>query len=156
MLLNSQAYTDSEYMLDIPDQFIAMRGIFHFCLMGTKPFKAFNFNLSIQNSKQADVVQNMIENLLQAFLMKGFSYLSVLEGGFERCHDFAGHFKIDLESHDKLLCLGCNPLGVKNSKTSKRNSLQNFFFRKNSEKCFEKDFSKIKKESKLFVFSCKK
>ena len=111
VLIRELAYTNTEYMLDIPDQFIPMRGLYHFCLMGSKSHDGINFNLALSCSDESDIVQNMVENLMQTFLLKGFPYLSLLEGGFEKCHEFARHFKIGIEGHDKSACGVCNPRG---------------------------------------------
>lgn len=124
VLLKTQAYEDTEFMLEFPDQFIPMRGIFHFCLMGSLPTAGVDFNLSIkENEEEADFVQNMVENLLQAFLVKGFPYLSTLEGGFERCHEIATHYKIDLEGHVKSRCNVCSPNRIMLGKKARRSSV---------------------------------
>ncbi|CAG9314764.1 TBC1D23_2 [Blepharisma stoltei] len=113
-LLNPQAYNDSNVMLDIPDAFLCMRGIFHFCLLGSKTFKASSFEFSLQNEHyNADIVQNMVENILQAFLVKGFPYVSIIEGGFELCHGIIKMFNLNLEGHDPNYCLVCSPEGPK-------------------------------------------
>lgn len=105
ILLSPQAYIDTDYMMNFPDQFMPMRNMYHFCLMSSEKYKGLDFNLAVsgEGSKQ----QNLMENLIQAFLMKGFKFLSVLEGGFRACHDFAMQFNITLENHDKNYCKPC-------------------------------------------------
>jgi Rab-GTPase-TBC domain len=147
LMLSSEAYKDTETMMSFPDQLVTMRGLYHFCFMGSKPFKSTNFDLSVLSSDQTDIVQNMIENLLQAFLAKAFPYLSVLEGGFERCHDFADHYKIQIEEHSTLHCLPCNPKGTKARKASED---------LNDLKASEKELKQGKETKAAFIFVCKK
>lgn len=113
-LLNPISYTDTHIMLDVPDIFIEMRGIFHICLLGSKTFKSSGFEFNLDSSHyQGDIVQNMLENILQAFLVKGFPYISVIAGGYEACHKISQLHNLNLENHDESHCLGCNPEGPK-------------------------------------------
>lgn len=108
MLLNPLAYDNTEEMLNYPDQFIEMRGIVHICLLGSKEFKASNYELEEANlEEEQDIVQNMTENLLQAFLMKGFPYISLIDGGYWRCHNLAIQKGLDIENHDPNGCRIC-------------------------------------------------
>ena len=107
ILLDSQAYTDTDFMLNFPDQFIPMRNLYHFCLMGRTQYKGSGFHLGEIGEHQNSEVQNMLENLIQAFLIKGFNYISVLEGGFEECHAFAEKFNIEVDNHDRNNCRAC-------------------------------------------------
>ena len=107
IILDPQAYTDTEFMLNFPDQFIPMRNLYHFCLMGRTQYKGSGFNLGELGDHENSEVQNMLENLIQAFLMKGFKYISVLEGGFLECHAFAEKFNIEIENHDRNSCRAC-------------------------------------------------
>ncbi|OMJ71352.1 hypothetical protein SteCoe_30458 [Stentor coeruleus] len=121
VLLNDAAYIDSECMMNFPDQFMPMRGLFHFCLMGSETYNGTSFDLSQSVSETNDIIKNMLENLLQAFLMKGFPYISFLEGGFEMTHNFAQSLNLYLENHDKSSCHTCikNSKGKANSPTQK-------------------------------------
>lgn len=107
ILLESQAYLDSEFMLNFPDKFVPMRNIFHFCLMGSNEYSGQNFDLTTYDKPSNDLVQNMLENLLQVFLMKGFPYISVLDGGYKKAHDLAIKLDIQLENHSAGSCWFC-------------------------------------------------
>jgi len=108
MLLDPEAYENTEVMMDFPDQFIEMRGLVHICLLGTKEFKASSFDLQEANlDEEQDIVQNMTENLLQAFLMKGFPYISLVDGGFLKCHNLAVEKGLEIENHDAGSCKIC-------------------------------------------------
>ena len=94
--------------------------------MGSGHYNGQNFDLTKADGNDNSIVQNMVENLLQAFLMKGFPYLSVLEGGFQDTHDFAVSLKIQVERHNKNYCLAClaaeksekNVVSYQNERTS--------------------------------------
>lgn len=174
VLLSPLAYTDTEVMLDFPDQFISMRGLFNFCLMGTKSHGGTNFDLALSSEDESDIVKNMVENLLQSFLLKGFPYISLLDGGFEKCHEFAMHFKINLEGHNKPNCLVCNPQNriKKKRQAKKRKTMESPKGKHKERSLSEIGFGGIKDPRKnyelldqngaemssneTFVFSCKK
>lgn len=120
-LVNPYLFEDVQSILDFPDQYMEIRGIFHFCLMGSKDFSKHSFDIQEKLSLDTDKTQMVIENLLQAFLVKGFPYVSLVEGGFEKCHDFAMSFNLQLDNHIEKECQICNPSGSK----------LKFFFKKN-------------------------
>lgn len=97
-----------EKVLDYPDQFLENRGKIHLCLMGSTGFRTSSFDIKqgAQNG-ESDPVQEMIEGLLQAFLIKGFPYISVADGGFEQIHEFMDYFDLKLSSHNKKKCGVC-------------------------------------------------
>jgi len=113
ILLKTEAFYDTDFMLEYPDQFVSMRGLFHFCLMGQTEYKGADFEFKETGAQNEDIIDNMISNLIQVFLMKGFQYLSVLSGGFERIHHFAKHFKLDLDNHRDGACALCEPISKK-------------------------------------------
>ena len=76
-------------MAETPDQFANIRGDFHIGLLGAREFKNSSFDLMTYDETECDVTQNMIENLLIDFYNKGFQYVSVISGGFEKCHKLA-------------------------------------------------------------------
>jgi Rab-GTPase-TBC domain len=159
ILLNPRAYNDSDYMLNFPDQFMPMRNLYHFCFMGTKSYQGTCFDLTAASDGPTDIVQNMIENMLQAFLIKGFSYLSVLDGGFQASHDFAASMNVDLEAHNEYYCLACLSLD-KNDKFKEKNTIENDFLQETDKKNkFLKEMVK-KSEKNLdgekFFFLCHK
>ena len=157
-------------MLDFSDQFVSMRGLYHFCFMGSRSYSGTNFNLAISNTSENDIVQNMVENLLQSFLLKGFPYLSLLDGGYEKCHEFARHFKIDIERHDKSACLVCNPRSSKFKRKKRVKESDSFTYKsfgdvitkksKGDKKLKEKELidknGKEMNESETFIFICNK
>ncbi|CAG9312463.1 TBC1D23_5 [Blepharisma stoltei] len=108
ILLDKRAYNDENIMINIPDSFNELKGVFHIFLLGNKEFRASDFSLR-KNSDEEDPVQNMLENLLQLFIIKGFPYVSLVEGGFQKCHEFAMHYKLNIENHQNASCDVCNP-----------------------------------------------
>ena len=66
-----------------------------------------------ETDDEEDYVQNMLENLLQIFLDNGFPYVSVVEGGYQKIHEFVRHYQLQIEKHDTSMCLVCNPDGPK-------------------------------------------
>lgn len=102
-LLEQEAYLDQEVMSEIPDRFISIRGSYHIVLLGSGPFKASNFTLDYieQDEEEVDVVQNMMENLLLDFQRKGFPYVSIVQGGFAECHNYAIALSCELERHSE-------------------------------------------------------
>ena len=108
-LVHPDLYKDIQSILDFPDQFIEIRGIFHFCLMGSKDLSLSTFEIQEKLSKDSDKTQMVIQNLLQAFLVKGFPYVSIVEGGFEKCHSFAMNYQLPLDNHFPDHCYLCSP-----------------------------------------------
>ena len=107
-LLPEETYKNKQIMLDYPDQFLEVRGLIHICLMGSTGFKTSSFDIKQGALNGEDcIVQEMIENLLQAFLIKGFPYISVVDGGYEQCHEFIEYFGLELMNHNKKKCLVC-------------------------------------------------
>ena len=108
-LVNPELYKDLQGVLQIPDEFIEIRGVFHFCLMGSKEFNNGTFDIKEKASSDSDKTRMVIENLLQAFLVKGFPYVSLVEGGFELCHDFALRYDLPIDYHYQDHCPLCSP-----------------------------------------------
>jgi hypothetical protein len=102
MLLSESLYQDPQKVLEFPDQFLEVRGQVHFCLIGSTSFRTSSFDIKhgTENGEDCEVTK-MIESLLQAFLIKGFPYLSVAEGGFEQCHEFIEYYALDILNHGK-------------------------------------------------------
>ena len=114
-LLSKDAYTDPEYLSNIPNHYFQFKGEFHICLMGSGVFKTKDeqSKLESETDDEEDYVQNMLENLLQIFLDNGFPYVSVVEGGYQKIHEFVMHYQLQIEKHDTSMCLVCNPDGPK-------------------------------------------
>lgn len=113
-LLPKGTYDNQELLMSIPDDYLNMKGTFHICLMGSKNFKMANYE------SEEDAVQNMVGNLLQLFIMKGFPHISIVEGGFETCHEFAMHYSLEIANHNSEICLVCNPDASKMTNIVKR------------------------------------
>ncbi|OMJ79291.1 hypothetical protein SteCoe_20712 [Stentor coeruleus] len=115
-LLNERAYEDSDFLHSITNEYRGARGQYHICLMGSAPFKIKQEE--VKNDKEddeEDYGQNMMENLLDLFLENDFPYVSIVEGGFQKVHEFAMHYRLPIEKHNPGLCLVCNPESGKNS-----------------------------------------
>jgi len=98
-------------MAETPDQFANIRGDFHIGLLGAREFKNSSFDLMTYDETECDVTQNMIENLLIDFYNKGFQYVSVISGGFEKCHKLAVKHGLEIQNHSPPHCLVCTPEG---------------------------------------------
>ena len=110
-LLDNKAYSDGLIMSELLEQFLDMKDNVHIALMGTKGFKVSNFELDTEDD--GDSCQTMLVKLLQDFYIKGFPYVSVVEGGYEACHELALSLNCELEGHTSL-CTVCHPeLSVK-------------------------------------------
>lgn len=107
-ILPEETFKNSEALNDYTDQFLEIRGTVHICLMGSYQFKTASFDIKegSENGEDCDV-QVLLENLLQAFLIKGFPFISVADGGFEQCHDLAEYFGLTIENHNKKKCFSC-------------------------------------------------
>lgn len=53
----------------------------------------------------------MMENLLIDFNTKGFPFISIIDGGFEACHNLVLRLGFELENHDVDFCSICTPEG---------------------------------------------
>ncbi|CAG9325901.1 unnamed protein product [Blepharisma stoltei] len=113
-LLDPNAYKDHNILMQIPDMLEGIKGVYHICLLGSKCFRTSNFDLSgSYDTNNQDAVQNMLENLLQILFAKDFPYVSVVEGGFERCHEIALYNDLLITNHSHDYCLVCSPNGPK-------------------------------------------
>jgi hypothetical protein len=121
VLLNAEAYSNPDEWLEFPDQFVSMRGVYHFCLLTSFEVKGGDFSFKVVEGRKTDIEDNMILNLLQVFLMKGFPFLSVVQGGFLKVHDLVKLFDQQLENHKENSCFLCDP-NSKVTRNSKSNS----------------------------------
>lgn len=114
-LLNNEAYSNLKYLQNLPNIYAQFKGVFHICLMGSGTFQPKDDLQKADSDSEdsEDYVQNMLENILQIFLSSGFPYVSVVEGGFQKIHEFAMHYQLQIEKHNQSLCIVCNPNGVK-------------------------------------------
>jgi hypothetical protein len=95
-LIHPESYENVDIMSEIPDSFFNIRRVFHIGLLGYRKFRNSTFDLSEYDENQIDVVQNMLENLLIDFNNKGFPYISIVDGGYEKCHNFAKKHSLEL------------------------------------------------------------
>lgn len=109
VLLKPEAYVNSDEWLEFPDQFVSMRGIYHFCLLTSFDLKAGDFEFKVVEGRKTDIEENMVLNLIQVFLLKGFQFVSVVQGGYLKVHDFAKLFELQLDSHTESSCFLCDP-----------------------------------------------
>lgn len=112
-LIDGDSYRNKDVLMEVPDKYIERRTSFHICLMGRTSFNHTEFDLE-NEPEENDVydVQGLIEHLLKDFLAKGFPYISLVQGGYEECHDLALRLGCELDDHDKNYCLPCNPGGL--------------------------------------------
>ena len=111
-LLDNKAYSDGIIMSELLDQFLELKDNVHIALMGTREFKVSNYELDVEDD--VDPCQTMLVKLLQDFYVKGFPYISVVQGGYEACHDLAISLNCELEGHLESTCHVCHPeLSVK-------------------------------------------
>ena len=83
---------------EFPSRFEGMKGIFHFALMG---------NEDIKNDNISEESDSLINQLLKAFLDKEFPLVSIVEGGYKACHEFALHYKLKIKGHRPSNCYLC-------------------------------------------------
>lgn len=74
----------------VPQQFLGIRGIYHFALMG---------------SDRSD--SELVTKLAQCFIEYEFPFVSIIEGGFSSCHQFAVLFQLEIKNHNKKTCSLC-------------------------------------------------
>ena len=116
-LLNCEAFSNIEYLQRIPEDYARVRGVFHILLMGSGAFTPREHSASLREEQEEDLsddeeedyVQNMLENLLQVFLSHDFPYVSIVEGGFQKVHEFAMHYQLEIINHNPSMCLVCSP-----------------------------------------------
>lgn len=111
LVISENTETESIYF-DSPDRFVGLRGITHFALLtdvGCRPNGGTKF------SETEEYEQRVLDYLLDILVLKGFPKVSIIEGGYLRCHQLAMHFNLKLENHSSKTCKLCS----NNSKTAK-------------------------------------
>lgn len=106
-LIDTSCYDEFFEISDIPDNYLQLRGTFHFCLLGNKEFLGSGFDIKSEASVSTDKAQTLMEKLLEIFTAKGFPYISIVEGGYKDCHDLAVKLNLKLENHRKSRCPYC-------------------------------------------------
>lgn len=110
MVSSVPLFPNSDNFQEIVDQYSKMKDTFHFCILTS------NETLSNTNFDDGEITENTsninsLERILAAFEYNGFAHISVAEGGFEKCHEFAMHYKLHLDNHQEQYCLVCTPDG---------------------------------------------
>jgi hypothetical protein len=78
---------------DYPKKFMTIRKNFHISLLGS--------NSTIDGN-------SYVLKLFQSFIEHGFPYISIIEGGYLACHEFAMQHSYTIFAHKEKTCLGCN------------------------------------------------
>ena len=122
---------------DYPVKFLPIQGIYHFALLGNDDIN--------YNSTGCDN-QSTINQLIKAFLDLEFPYVSIIEGGYKSCHEFAMHYKLHILSHSHVNCNLC----ASQTKVYRKN-------KKTPTQVFEDNYrEKIRITSAMQTFECKK
>jgi hypothetical protein len=74
-------------------------------LLGSGEFQGLSFELDGEES--GDSEQKMLESLLLDFYFKGFPYISIVDGGYQACHNMAITLACELENHAPNGCQIC-------------------------------------------------
>lgn len=106
--LPGESYKSHQLVLEYPDRFLEVRGRVHICLMGSSAFKSTSFNITQSTKSSENSGQQMVETLLKTFLIKGFPYISLADGGFEQCHEFVDYLGLQILDHNPKKCLVCS------------------------------------------------
>jgi hypothetical protein len=96
-------------LIEFPDKFMTVKGSRHIVLMGSKGTESEN---------------SYLNQLLRAFIDKGFPYVSTVEGGYVLCHGFAIENKLPILQHKEKNCTICCD---KEKKGSIESTLDKFF-----------------------------
>ncbi|OMJ78598.1 hypothetical protein SteCoe_21522 [Stentor coeruleus] len=129
---------DPKCIEQFPLKFFNIRGVYHFALLGSEDIKHDNYG---QNS------QNIVTKLLKSFWQKEFQYVSVVEGGYNSCHEFALDYNLEIKDHISSSCLLCCKLKKIISKKDVSKSMK---------KLNTEIREKCRTNSTIKVFECKK
>lgn len=124
-------------IMEFVSRFEEIKGIYHFALLGSEDVKYDN---------QGQESGNTITQLIRGFLALEFPHISVVEGGFSSCHEFAMHYKLQIKGHLPSNCDLCK----KQAKVLGKKQ-------KNVEKKIQEDLrEKIRITNTMQTFECKK
>lgn len=85
------ANKDPRKLSDYPSNFLSLRNTYHIALMGT----------GVPN--ESDLVLDVYQN----FTQYEFPYVSIVEGGYQACHDYALKHNLLIEKHNPKICKAC-------------------------------------------------
>lgn len=115
-LLDPNSYRDKRLLLEMTDKFEGIKGVYHICLLGSRSARYLHSDLiSNSNNFQIDSCKHMIDNLVQLFTALEFPYISVVDGGYERCHEIAMYNNLNITHHSSSFCIVCSPNGPNNA-----------------------------------------
>ena len=106
-LLGKGAQKSQNKLDDYPKKFMPMRRNTHITLMGN----------------QGEETEILVQQLYASFIKHDFPYISVVDGGYSACHDFAVQHNYPISSHNPKKCLSCNG----ENKVIIESTLDNFF-----------------------------
>ena len=89
----------------ITQKYIKDKGQYHFCLLGSASLKVED----AESEFEEDAPQDFLNPILNSFLDAGFPYVSVVEGGYFKIHEFAMHYDLDINEHTRERCSICSP-----------------------------------------------
>lgn len=92
-LLGKSAQYSHNKLKDYPQKFITLRKNCHITLMGN-------------GSKETD--SGTVYKLYNSFVLHNFPYVSIVDGGYVACHDFAVQHNYPITSHNPKKCFACN------------------------------------------------
>lgn len=88
------------------NRFFHIRNTSHIVLIGSSNI---NPSLTTNKNKVPKASYEMVEFLYDILVEKGFSYVSILEGGFSVFHQLLLRFNIEIKNHIPEYCFVCNP-----------------------------------------------
>ena len=106
-VLNPDNIEDIEVLKNLViEKFLPIKGNFHFCLMGSTGLKIDTIEEDLCLS------QVYLSEIFNCLVNAEFPYVSIVEGGYMKLHEFAVHYKIDIEGHKESSCDLCKSDGV--------------------------------------------
>jgi hypothetical protein len=107
-LVNPDGIEDIEMIKQvILDKFQGNKGNFHFCLMGSSGLKSEDNDLEYHS-------QVYLSKIFNCLIDADFPYVSILEGGYLKLHEFVVHYKVSIDGHVESKCFLCKNDGSVN------------------------------------------
>ena len=92
-LLVKSAYNNPNKLAEYPKKFMTIRKNFHITLMGNGEIEEEN---------------GVLHRLYHSFIQHNFPYISMVDGGYMACHEFAIQHNYELRSHIIKKCTACD------------------------------------------------
>ena len=92
-LLSKSAYKNPQKLADYPKKFMTIRKNYHITLMG---------------SGALEIEDGILHRLYRSFILHDFPYISMVDGGYSACHEFAIQHNYLLRSHNPKKCTACD------------------------------------------------